>query len=201
MTVIKSDGGVQKKPNDEVFDKLKVFEEGMKEFLSDGRSFVGGEYIGFLDIVMCPFYSAHKAHEEVLGVKFIDQDKYPLVFFWVAALKKLAAEKGIQLCFIALIGHALEGFTSFEPPLYGIELFDQWRTYELSPGFFTNVLQLFYNKRNCFLTTATNQQSNPKRESNKVVSKPPESTFIFIQRLRLKFQYDRKFSPLAHAFP
>ena len=92
-TVIKTSGEVQEKAIKKVFDGLKVLEDGIKEFFSDGASYASGETAGLLDIVMYALFGIHKAHEEVVGVKFIDSDKYPLVFSWVQTLCELAVEK------------------------------------------------------------------------------------------------------------
>ncbi|KAL6319004.1 hypothetical protein AAG906_001477 [Vitis piasezkii] len=39
---------------------------------------------------------AHKVQEVVLGVKFIDPEKYPLVYSWLTALTELAVVKELR---------------------------------------------------------------------------------------------------------
>ncbi|RVW76904.1 Glutathione S-transferase U9 [Vitis vinifera] len=67
LLVIKSDGKAQEKAIKVVFEKLKLFEEDMKDFF--------------------------QAREEALGVKFIDPEIYPPVCSWVTALTELAVVK------------------------------------------------------------------------------------------------------------
>ncbi|KAI3429921.1 uncharacterized protein J3R85_008409 [Psidium guajava] len=63
FSVIKTDGEAQAKAVKEVHEKLKVLEEGIK------------------------------VHEEVLGMKFLDPEKYPRVTSWVKALTELPLVK------------------------------------------------------------------------------------------------------------
>ncbi|KAL6318578.1 hypothetical protein AAG906_000656 [Vitis piasezkii] len=79
LLVVKSDGEAQEKAIKVVFEKLKLFEEGMKDFFQGGTRHIDGENMGFLDIVLCSLFGAHKAQEVVLGVKFIDPEKCPLL--------------------------------------------------------------------------------------------------------------------------
>ncbi|KAB2633515.1 glutathione S-transferase U9-like [Pyrus ussuriensis x Pyrus communis] len=86
--VVTSEGEAQEKAPEEVFARLGVFEEGMKEYLHGGDSFTNGENLGLLDILMVATFGPYKAHEQVLGFKMLDPDRNPLLFSWVAAMKE-----------------------------------------------------------------------------------------------------------------
>ncbi|ONI08671.1 hypothetical protein PRUPE_5G192800 [Prunus persica] len=89
-----SDGEVQEKAIKELLEKLKTFEEGMKEFFPDGiASIESRKNLGLLDIVLCSVFGPHKVQEEVLGIKIIDPEKTPLIFSWVTALTELPLVK------------------------------------------------------------------------------------------------------------
>ncbi|WKA08420.1 hypothetical protein VitviT2T_026145 [Vitis vinifera] len=96
LLVVKSDGEAQEKAIKVAFEKLKLFEEGMKDFFQGGTHHIDGENMGFLDIVLCSLFGAHKVQEVVLGVKFIDPEKYPLVYSWLTALTELAVVKELR---------------------------------------------------------------------------------------------------------
>lgn len=73
----------------EVREKLKVIEEhGVKELLGDdgSKAFANGEEMGLVDIVMWSVLGAYKIHEEVLGVKIIDEKETPRVYSWLNTL-------------------------------------------------------------------------------------------------------------------
>ncbi|XP_004299365.1 PREDICTED: glutathione S-transferase U10-like [Fragaria vesca subsp. vesca] len=80
----------------DVFERLGVFEEGMKEYLAGGASFTNGENLGLLDILMVVTFSPHKVHEEVFGIKTMDPDRYPLLFSWITALNEHPLVKQIS---------------------------------------------------------------------------------------------------------
>ncbi|XP_034217015.1 glutathione S-transferase U9-like [Prunus dulcis] len=89
-----SDGEVQEKAIKELLEKLKTFEEGMKEFFPDGiASIESSKNLELLDIVLCSVFGPHKVQEEVLGIKIIDPEKTPLIFSWVTALTELPLVK------------------------------------------------------------------------------------------------------------
>ncbi|OWM65301.1 glutathione S-transferase U9-like [Punica granatum] len=84
--VVKTEGEAQVRAIEQVHEKLKLLEEGIKGCLPGGSPGVNGESMGLLDIIMCTIFGPHKVQEEVLGVRFIDQEKYPLVSSWVKSL-------------------------------------------------------------------------------------------------------------------
>lgn len=86
--VVTSQGEAQEKALGEVFARLGVFEEGMKEYLHEGNSFTNGKNLGLLDILMDATFGPYKAHEQVFGFKMLDKDRNPLLFSWVAAMKE-----------------------------------------------------------------------------------------------------------------
>ncbi|KAK3440199.1 hypothetical protein EUGRSUZ_B00499 [Eucalyptus grandis] len=91
--VIKTDGEAQERAVKEVHEKLKVLEEGIKGSYPEGSPFVNGDSVGLLDIVVCSILGSHKVQEEVLGIKFLDPEKYPRVTSWVTALTELPLVK------------------------------------------------------------------------------------------------------------
>ncbi|KAF8039340.1 hypothetical protein BT93_B1774 [Corymbia citriodora subsp. variegata] len=93
FAVIKTDGEAQERAGKEVHEKLKVLEEGIKGSYSGGSPFINGNSMGLLDTVVCSILGAHKIQEEVLGVKFLDPEKYPTVTSWVTALAELPLAK------------------------------------------------------------------------------------------------------------
>ncbi|XP_048330111.1 glutathione S-transferase U9 [Ziziphus jujuba] len=92
---ITSDGETQEKASKELFEKLKVFEEGVKEFFPDGTPCVDNNSVGILDILLVSLFGAHKVQSEVLGIKIIDQEKNPLLFSWITAITELPVVKEI----------------------------------------------------------------------------------------------------------
>ncbi|XP_027365307.1 glutathione S-transferase U9-like [Abrus precatorius] len=90
--VFKTDGEVQKKGLDELYQKLNVLENGMKTFLEEGNTGVENN-AGILDLVFCSLFGAYKVHEEVLGIKLIVPDKFPLLFSWLMAIGELEVVK------------------------------------------------------------------------------------------------------------
>ncbi|XP_004299368.1 PREDICTED: glutathione S-transferase U9-like [Fragaria vesca subsp. vesca] len=89
MTVIKTKGEEQEKALCQVYELLKVLDEGIKIFFPDGNPSFEAKHLGLLDIVassvLCPF----RASEEVLGIKIIDPEKTPLLNAWITALSEL----------------------------------------------------------------------------------------------------------------
>ncbi|PQQ06948.1 glutathione S-transferase U10-like [Prunus yedoensis var. nudiflora] len=62
-----SDGEVQEKAIKELLEKLKTFEEGMKECFPDSIDSIERiKNLGLLDIVLYSGFGAHKVPEEVL---------------------------------------------------------------------------------------------------------------------------------------
>jgi len=93
LSVVKTDGEAQERAVKEVHEKLKVLEEGIKANYPEGSPFVNGNSVGLLDIVVCSLLGSHKVQEEVLGIKFLDPEKYPRVTSWVTALTELPLVK------------------------------------------------------------------------------------------------------------
>ncbi|KAL6318503.1 hypothetical protein AAG906_000581 [Vitis piasezkii] len=93
VSAAKSSGEAHEKAMKEAFEKLTVFEEGMKDFFPSGTPHFEDENIGFLDIVLCSLFGAHKAQEEAHGLKIIDPERHPLVYSWVTALNEVPAVK------------------------------------------------------------------------------------------------------------
>uniref|UniRef100_A0A2N9J5D5 Glutathione S-transferase n=1 Tax=Fagus sylvatica TaxID=28930 RepID=A0A2N9J5D5_FAGSY len=91
--VFKSDGEAQEKALKEVFEKLSVLEEGIKNIFPGGIQIIEHENVGLLDIVMISVFGPYKVYEEVLGLKLIDPEKTPLLFSWLTALLEIPVVK------------------------------------------------------------------------------------------------------------
>ncbi|KAF5477035.1 hypothetical protein F2P56_003714 [Juglans regia] len=98
ILVIKSDGEAQEKAIKELFEKLMVLEDGMKNTFTDdddleGTTSIKHENIGLLNVVLVSCFGSYKVQEEVLGFKIIDPEKTPLIFSWLEALIEIPAVK------------------------------------------------------------------------------------------------------------
>ncbi|KAH7859065.1 hypothetical protein Vadar_031073 [Vaccinium darrowii] len=93
--VLITEGEAQEKAIKEAIDTLKVVEEGMLEFFPT-TTITNENQLGFLDIVICSVLGAHKAIEEVIGVKLVDPERNPLVFSWLEAILELPGVKEIR---------------------------------------------------------------------------------------------------------
>ncbi|KAJ7956392.1 putative Glutathione s-transferase [Quillaja saponaria] len=92
--VVMSDGEEREKAFKEVFEELKVLEDGVKEYFPDSNVLcINEENLGLLDIIICATFSPHRAAEEAIGVKILDPTKNPLIFSWVTALNELPLVK------------------------------------------------------------------------------------------------------------
>ncbi|XP_022137492.1 glutathione S-transferase U9-like [Momordica charantia] len=89
FSAIKTEGEAQERAVDEVREKLKVFEEqGLRSLLEEGSRFVNGDEMGFLDIVTFTVIGIYKIQEEFLGIKFLDEEKTPILFSWLTRLNE-----------------------------------------------------------------------------------------------------------------
>lgn len=93
--LISRNGEEQEKALEEVFEKMKVLERGMKELLPEGVPEVDGNNFGVLDILVGATFGNYKANEEVNGLKILDPEKYPLMFSWVRKLKEIPLVKEV----------------------------------------------------------------------------------------------------------
>ncbi|CAN4086346.1 unnamed protein product [Withania somnifera] len=84
---------VEKGAFDEFFEKLKVMEEGMKDFFPGGRSNICADNMGLLDIIIVCSLGTYEAAEEVLVMKILDPEKNPFVYSWVNTLLDLPLVK------------------------------------------------------------------------------------------------------------
>ncbi|GMN45638.1 hypothetical protein TIFTF001_014835 [Ficus carica] len=91
-TATRTVGETQEKAMKEFYEKLKIFEEGMKSLFPNGTPF-DGKNVGLLDIFLCSCFGPYKAQEEALGIKVIDPEKNPLIFSWLNALLEVPAIK------------------------------------------------------------------------------------------------------------
>lgn len=79
-------GDTQEKAINEFFEKLEPLEEGLKGLFPEGCPYVDSKNVGLLDILMCGLCGPYRVEEEVVGLKVIDPQKFPIVFSWVKAL-------------------------------------------------------------------------------------------------------------------
>jgi len=91
--VIKTDGEAQERAVKKVHEKLKVLEEGIEGSYQGESPSINGDNMGLLDIVVFFILGHLEVLEEVLGVKFLDSEKYPSVTSWVKALKEFPVVK------------------------------------------------------------------------------------------------------------
>ncbi|XP_027126743.1 glutathione S-transferase U10 [Coffea arabica] len=85
----------QEKALEEMYEKQRILEEGMREFFPEESPNVHPEKLGILDIMIVSTLGAFRAQEEALGVKTLDPEKNPLLFSWVEALIQLPVVKEI----------------------------------------------------------------------------------------------------------
>lgn len=112
--LMKTEGEAQEKAIEDVKEKLKVLEEqGLKDLLAEGSTFVNGDELGCLDIVMLTVLGMYKVHEEFFGVKIVEEEKIPVVFSWLNRLiehplaKEVAPPKEKVLGFLHFIRQKL----------------------------------------------------------------------------------------------
>lgn len=98
MLALKTGGEAHEKAMEKVHRNLKLLEEGMRGCFPGGFPSIAGESdnMGLLDIVMCSIFGPHEAYEEFFGVKIIDQERYPLLSFWLKSLAELPLVKELS---------------------------------------------------------------------------------------------------------
>lgn len=89
----------QEKAIKELYKKLKLLEDGMKDLFGDGiPSSVDNKIkIGLLDVLMFSIFDAYEAHEQVLGIKLIDPENTPVIFSWITAINELPVAKELHI--------------------------------------------------------------------------------------------------------
>ncbi|KAM5570755.1 glutathione S-transferase U9-like [Rosa sericea] len=87
-TVITTEGEVQEKALSQVYELMKLLDEGIKTFFPDGNPTFEAKNLGLLDIVGSSVFCAFSAVEELIGVKIIDPEKTPVLFSWITALRE-----------------------------------------------------------------------------------------------------------------
>ncbi|KAK8945171.1 Glutathione S-transferase U17 [Platanthera zijinensis] len=71
----------EKDAKDQIFAALLQLEEAFVES-SSGKSFFGGDNIGFVDIVLGSYIPWLKAMDKIAGIKFLDEEKIPRLVEW-----------------------------------------------------------------------------------------------------------------------
>ncbi|KAL5722766.1 glutathione transferase [Ranunculus cassubicifolius] len=85
--LLSEEGEEKEKATEESNENACILEEGIKRDFIGKSPFFHGENLGYLDIVVGASSCSYMAMEEVVGVKLIDPDKFPLYFTWVTAMK------------------------------------------------------------------------------------------------------------------
>nr|GMC55320.1 glutathione S-transferase U9-like [Ipomoea batatas] len=93
LKVLTSRAREQENACEELYDKLRVLENGMGEVLAMGRTNVQCSNLGLLDIMIVPTLGAYKVQEEVFGVKILNPDRNPMLHSWVNSLIELRVIK------------------------------------------------------------------------------------------------------------
>ncbi|TKY73385.1 Glutathione S-transferase U9 [Spatholobus suberectus] len=115
LLIIKTDGEVQQKTISEVYEKLNLLEDGMKNFFAEGKPSVDHKNsTGLLDIIFFTMFDPYKVQEEVLGIKFIVPEKFPVLFSWLMAILELNVVKEASLPHDKAVGilQFISAFTS-----------------------------------------------------------------------------------------
>ncbi|KAL6183114.1 hypothetical protein ACLB2K_044525 [Fragaria x ananassa] len=99
VLVIKTDGEARQKTIKEMFNKLKLLEDGVKDLFSDGIPLVVDNNInvGLLDVLMFSIFDSYEAHEQVLGIKVIDPEKTPVIYSWIKSINELHVVKELHI--------------------------------------------------------------------------------------------------------
>ncbi|XP_059295023.1 glutathione S-transferase U10-like [Lycium ferocissimum] len=87
----KSTGEEQEKAQEEVLEKMRILEEGMKSTNLE----ICANDLGLLQILLLSTFGSFKAYEEVLGVKVLVQENTPLLYSCVTSLNELPVVKEI----------------------------------------------------------------------------------------------------------
>ncbi|XP_060193568.1 glutathione S-transferase U10-like [Lycium barbarum] len=87
----KSTGEEQEKAQEEVLEKMRILEEGMKSTNLE----ICANDLGLLQILLLTTFGSFKAYEEVLGVKVLVQENTPLLYSCVTSLNELPVVKEI----------------------------------------------------------------------------------------------------------
>ncbi|KDP34500.1 hypothetical protein JCGZ_11050 [Jatropha curcas] len=77
-------GEEKKQVLEELGEQLKILEKELEE-----KEFFGGETIGYLDIVAFFIVYWFQVRQEVLQIKFISEEKFPVVWKWMEKLHQI----------------------------------------------------------------------------------------------------------------
>ncbi|XP_031286334.1 glutathione S-transferase U7-like [Pistacia vera] len=88
MKVTNSEEKEKEKVVVEMFQLMKVLEGEL-----NGKDFFGGESIGYVDIVATIIAVWFQVTQEVIGVKIVSEEKFPVLFKWIEKLKSIDVVK------------------------------------------------------------------------------------------------------------
>ena len=89
MAILKTEGEAHEKAKKNMYEKLCVLENGMKEFFPNGKPKLDHKNIEVLDIIFCSVIKGYKAIEEIVGVNMLEEDKFPVLYSWLMAVVDL----------------------------------------------------------------------------------------------------------------
>ncbi|KAK8945172.1 Glutathione S-transferase U17 [Platanthera zijinensis] len=84
----------KKGAKDQLFAALLQLDEAFVES-SKGKSFFGGDNIGFVDIALGSFIAWLKGMEKIAGIKFLDEEKVPRLVEWAERFSSAAVSKDV----------------------------------------------------------------------------------------------------------
>ncbi|CAN4080617.1 unnamed protein product [Withania somnifera] len=87
----KSTGKEQEKAQEEILEKMRILEEGVKS--TNHENFAND--FGLLQILLVTTFGSYKAYEEVLGVKIVVPENTPLLYSCLTSLNELPVVKEI----------------------------------------------------------------------------------------------------------
>ncbi|XP_027126623.1 glutathione S-transferase U9-like [Coffea eugenioides] len=92
-----ADKEAHEKPLQEVHEKLRNLEDGVKEFYfpEGSPNHISAENLGILDVMLVSVLGPFRAKEEAFSVKILDPEKNPLIFSWIQALIELPLVKEV----------------------------------------------------------------------------------------------------------
>ncbi|KAG0452010.1 hypothetical protein HPP92_025907 [Vanilla planifolia] len=89
-----SDESSKAEAKEQLLATMKQLEEAFEQ-CSKGKSFFGGDNIGYVDIALGSHVGWIKAFEKIAGSKFLDETKTPLLTRWAACFLSADSVKGV----------------------------------------------------------------------------------------------------------
>ncbi|KAJ6839578.1 glutathione S-transferase U17-like [Iris pallida] len=80
----------------QVFAGLQLLEEAFEKCSNGGNGFFGGDAVGYLDIALGSYLGWLGASEKMIGIRFLDEAKTPLLAAWAERFKADAAVREVM---------------------------------------------------------------------------------------------------------